>query len=257
MSDSKIPTDKAEERFFKRVLDVKGHKVTITWGKLSQDRWNEGRQEFTLTCSCGVPITGWQGRWSTNADGAIGKHVLTGVNSHIQQARVNEGISREPVEDAKLLMRVPMLRGLEHEYWAVDVRDTDFFEGIKKRPPNVATMYRYQVWFRDSRGKWDQWGWFENLEEAAGAVSKRRWKYTSDGKLPLMMYETDAGAQSPAISVSVAVRKLIDDFAEIDKSNPIIVKPWLDRVDDALTQMDLLAQLRDEVRNHLLSGMEL
>jgi hypothetical protein len=255
MSDTQLTTKQAEERAYKRFLKVKGHQPKIIWSGPSTYQWEDGAMTFQIECSCGVPChPGWRTP-KVNADGSIGRMWIGWTNDHLR-ACMEEARDQGFYEDAKLLMRVPMLRGQDHEWWAVSSADTDFWEAIghQARKGNP----RWRVAWKNSRGKWKVWGWYEELDGLAGEVMRRKVAYERQGKIPLVFYSTDVGAQSPAVTIELAVRRLIDDYAAVeDKSNPLVVKPWLDKVTDSLTHVELLTQLHKEVQLDLMESMEL
>ena len=81
-------------------------------------------------------------------------------------------------------------------------------------------------------------------------------KYERKGYVVTVKQSTDSGVVPVAATVAISVRKLINDYKELsNKDNPGVMKKWLDNVNDALTTMELLETLRDEVQEDFAKAM--
>ncbi len=259
----KITTTKAEERFQKKLLpDKHGHNITVLW---TDEKTNYGgddiRDNFKLKCSkcLGTRIGPWYNRYVTNADGTIGQAFVTSANAHISQVQAD--LDRTPVStEAKLIMSIEMRRGDDNEYWVAHDDDTDFFEAINRNRSGYKNpQFPWVYCHKNSRGKWNTWSHFSSRDVAIGKIMEDRLKWRNKGLVVTVHEESNTGVVPVAATVAISVRKLINDYkeAKIDKQNPIALKAWVDKSQEAVDQLNLLTDLRNEVMEAYTEALSL
>ncbi len=251
MANKRISMEAAAKRFLGKLqTEDYGHTITVKWGAapgaistvLSGDR-----ETFDITCrKCGTVVAPY--RNFVNADGTIGATKVSEVNFHLWEQRPKETITT----DAYLVMSVEMRRGDDTEFWVAHASDTDFREGIGKVMHDwyQRSAFKWQSFRKDSRGTWRYLGVFATEMEAVGSCSAFERNYTLKGyKVTLHHRNTDFGVIPPAATVKISVKSLINEYKGLRAAaTPIEVKQWLDKVADALTNMDLLEALHEEVK---------
>jgi len=268
MTTKRRTHESAEKSFYKKLLtDDCGHKFEIDWTGDTKDisqfvRRQTGqsqyivvdtRDQFKLTCKkCVWRNSGW-----VNKDGTIPQGSLSWVNDHIKTA-IAERDLHKGFEEAVLVATVKMRRGNDKQFWVCHATDEDFIEATGSRPRWGNVRNPWNVYELKSNGEWAWWG-PHTTKEAAVAYAVRKLE-----NLSYKGYEIDykdvassVGVVSPAATVSISVRKLINDYKEVNKSNPILMKEWLERADEAIMTMDLLKTLRDEVASDYLESLVL
>ena len=274
MATKKIKHDTAEKRFVRKVLqdDVNPHNPVFKWtGEIHKQKSYDhqqgiyvddddgNRDKFEIKCdnkTCGALVfRSWHQDY-VNENGAVPAASLTTWNNHILASRAK----REAVvvsEEAALIIEVQMIRGSNHEYWVVHQNDKDWWEAVGFGP--YTDNHRlWRVCWKDTRG-WKRWAnSFGTRDEAVGYCLSMKVKYERKGYVVTVKQSTDSGVVPVAATVAISVRKLINDYKELsNKDNPGVMKKWLDNVNDALTTMELLETLRDEVQEDFAKAMVL
>jgi hypothetical protein len=256
MTETKmISHKKAEERFAARLLpDNHGHRISVHWNGKQLEHTNPKRDKFDLVCSrCTANVNRWE--MYVNADGTIGVGNITEANSHI--------ISRTPAEivttEAYVVMTVEMKRGADKEFWVTHKQDTDFLEAINQTKHNywISDTFPWTSWIKNSRGKWQVVGRYSTELEAVGSCTAFELGYKSRGyACTIHVTDSDVGVTPPSATVAISVRRLIDEYKSLRSgATPLEIKPWLDKVREALVQLELLESLADEVEERFAKSM--
>jgi hypothetical protein len=243
----KITHAKAITRFEGKVLKVKGHKPSIEWTGDTMDRTYGApepdiRDKFEIKCACGDRVsTGW-GNW-TNKDGSIPQSITGYVNRHMRNKRPVQPILHDPEK----IVEVKMKRGNKTtEYWVAYVGDDEFFESTGTRKPN--THEPWGLYEKRGDGSWRIRAAYKTRDMAVGYATKLVYSWEGKGYDVETLDHTSSGHVPPAATVAISVRKLINEYKDATKlNNPVVVKAWLDKVSDALTQMELLHELHETV----------
>ena len=242
--------EKAAEGFHRKLLTPNyGHKLKLKWLEPTGTGWLGDLWHFRITCKkCRKTVVA-EYRNVQNSDGSIPMGSISQANAHILMAQKREEAKGAIAVDSRLIMEVEMKRGRNHEYWLVHYKDTDFFESIDMLPAG-SEWAQWSVLFRNTRG-WKRSNTWVTEEEAFGWVVKQKQKYELKGLSPIVKSSMDTGVTSVAATVKVSVRKLIDDYKAANPDNPVEIKEWMEKADEALQNMELLQALREEVSHDM------
>jgi hypothetical protein len=172
-----------------------------------------------------------------------------------------------------------MMRG-RRLYWMVNSQ-SDAVDSINAEIENSGrSRYAAYQWKVDQKGYHlgepkSQWGVAQQSGTQWKWLYRRGLHFDSivDGLLKDVREESDsrgwslkvyheptkeeiAGITAPAATVSQAVKGLVNDWRTQGGSNPIVMTQWLESVDDAIGQVEILVALRQEVQERLLAGLE-
>ncbi len=254
--------DQAEKDFKKKLLDrtpnSKGHNPEFDWDNMNtRSRWDS----LLVTCSKGCQFR--DGAWYSEEQKvsygvrgiAYGRLSISGFkffNEHLMSLEPNT-VFEEPTK----VLQVTLTR-VSHEWWvthyesdwAEELRDgTRWYGGDRNHPWLVVR--------KDSKG-WRLRDHQQTKDAAIGKCLDERLKYLAAGHaVEVCTEENTTGLIAPAATIQGAVKGLINDYKGLrDNATPIEVNEWMKKANDAISQMELLEQFRDDVNNRLLESME-
>ena len=267
-----------------------GQQPTLRRGYTS---WREiDCREYMLACSKGCDMGQvWddsQGNWvpsesrwmTTSTKGRLTQRFIGAFNQHIIEQQRTERLKQTnknlPLDRPILIAEVQQVR-ITVEHWLVYGGHEEFIKRInahvqeKLDSGELSWGYanqhvRQNHWYRlrkNSKG-YVWYGVYEDYNAAVRDIVRDARDQVRKGHTPIIHAEPDEeaikGVRAPAATVNEGIRSLIDDYKQIPKTkqgNPVVEKKWLDRVNDALTEVELLEQLRDEVQAKLMEGLGL
>jgi hypothetical protein len=261
-----ITQAQAEKRFYNKLsVDKYGHTATIEWTGTQTNGWirsggTSPRDVFTITCSkCDQSLVNrWRASSHTNADGSIPTGDVSNANYHFLLHKP-EVLTDMPAEK---IMVVHMKRAKRNtEFWIAHYLDDDFWDSTDISAAGGwrgSTLTPYMSLKQQSNGKWQRMGAFSSRDEAVGYCTKQKQRYVVKGYVVDVLDHTSSGHIPPAATVAISVKKLINEYKELRvKATPIEQKQWLDKVSDALKQLELLDSLYEEVRENFKESLEL
>ena len=249
---------KAEDRFFQKVHVEPGHDISVTWDIDEERSWQP--IQYSIQCSCGVAQGwGWKDR-GLNVDMSIGKGVIMTANSHVITAQREKDYSRQDkVPEPRLIAKVHMVR-VTHEWWVAH-QETDLVQETlypKGHTQPMSNQWPWKVFQKNShRFKFIQS--HNTQEQAVAAVLKyvERERFRGN-EVTIIDEEMTVGIEAPAATIASSVRRLIDDAHRLGKKPaPHDIAAILQATDEGLAQLELLEELRGELRNRFGQALDL
>lgn len=249
----------AERAYHKKIVQEPGHIITVTW-----DIDSTGFQpiQYSIQCSCGINQGwGWKDR-NLNVDSSIPKKSIMLANSHIidiQRDRDYHRGAKDQFPEPRLVAKVKMAR-VTHEWWIAHM-DTDLIIEVlypKGHNQPISAQWPWKVLQKNSaRYKFVQS--HRTQEQAVAAVLKyvERERYRGHD-VEILDDEITVGIEAPAATIASSVRKLIDNSKGLGKNPaPHKIAAILQATDDGLAQLELLGDLREELRNRFGQALDL
>lgn len=253
-----ISQEKAIERFKAKLLSENhGHELKVVFTGTQYEYSGEPyRDQFKVECSkCGEVNT-----YPThvNVDGSIGAAPISQANSHIIIKRPQPVVDKE----AYLVLSVKMKRGDDRELWVAHFSDSDFLEAIDKKPySNYYGSYnQWRTFHKDSRGVWKNYGSYATEAEAIGSCTAYEVGFKHKGyETTVHVKDSDIGLTPVTATVKLSVKSLINDYKTNLRSGatPMEIKPWLEKVEDAITQIEVLEAFHAEVQERFQKSLEI
>lgn len=251
----------AESKFKQKLVVIDGHKdhtPTFKWEKGVPNAWSSRSDRDIMAVSCKACKDWHTGNWYVNKTGAISQtHVSTFIAHIIRERPLLDDIEAEKV------MIVTMRRGGTHDFWVAHTNDDDFYEaiGLKEGSYPYAWVKQkstpFAAWKLNTTGSWHILGTTVTRDEAIALCIRQRIKYTNKGYETELLTEASTGHIPPAATVAISVKKLINEYKTAKTKSPYEMKQWLDKTGKALTQMEILQTLHDEVQEQYLESMTL
>ncbi len=250
---------RAEERFFQKIIVEPGHAITVTWDV------DEGREwqpiQFSIDCSCGTASGwGWNDR-GLNVDGNMPKRAIMTANTHVlhEQREKNYQTGKDGQPEPRLIAKVYMAR-VTHEWWVAH-QETDLVQETLYPKGHQQPMSNNWPWkvFQKNSARYKFVASHRTQEQAVAAVLKyvERERFRGNS-VEILDSEIGVGIEAPAATIASAVSKLIDQAKKLKKNpSPHSLATILQATDEGMAQLELLDELRGELRNRFGQALDL
>ncbi len=249
----------AERAFHRKVVQEPGHIITVTW----ESGLIAGRvDQYSVQCSCGAEQGwGWKDR-GMNADGSMsGKSVML-ANQHVIEVQRDKDYklswgNERP--EPRLIAKVHLSR-VTHEWWVAHMDSNLVQETVYPKGHNqpISAQWPWKILQKNShRYKFIQS--HRTQEQAVGAVLKyvERERYRGHD-VTILDDEMTVGIEAPAATIEVSVRRLINAAKSLGKNpTPHSLAAVLQATNDGVAQLELLEELREELRNRFGQALDL
>ena len=239
-----ISRETAEKRFREAAISSPNHAL----GVVAWEGPRVGVTYVNYSCTCG-----WGQSWPINQNGTIPVVVHRQINRHITRMTAQEeGVESEP----KLIGSVIRPK-VTYQYWAAHF-SSDLVEATrdKKRWSHGNRWWPWCVVIRNSLGyrtlsasKTEA----EAIRKAIAAIERQR---LNGYETEILYDEPDVGVEAPALDFGTIVKRLIVQMKEVKNLAPHEYVKLREEVDDAIAQIGILEQLRDELNDRIADTLK-
>lgn len=234
--------EQAAKTFYGKVRQHEKHVPTVTEATPAHKHpWY--CSSFNLDCSCGWYQKDYREAkaiLSTGSNGDILTNELRAFNEHVIKETSTVEIPLEPI----LLANIHKVR-VVNEVW--------LFHRTHLQPPGDRDIYYdWTVFLKDSNGwKTRGGGTYETAQaQAVNYIGKMEGLHTVGWK-----FKGDLGVEAPSASIINATTQLLEDAKGLN--GPTDLRDHLKLVNEGLTQLTLLKQLKVELEERLFDHMDL